>query len=78
LREYKEFKQFQIVQESIDRYTINYVADVPLSPGSQERLRVDFAEFLGSCASVGYQRLPEIPRTAGRKFMLAISRLATT
>jgi phenylacetate-CoA ligase len=77
LREHKEFRQFQIVQEAIDRYTINYAADAPISATSQEQLRVDFAKFLGINATVNYERLAEIPRASGRKFMLAISRLAS-
>ena len=78
LRDSRLFRQFQIVQEALDRYTINYAADASISAGSQEKLRVDFAKFLGSNATVSYERFPEIPRTSGRKFMLAISRLATT
>jgi len=76
VRRYREFRQFQIVQEALDRYTINFAADEPASAKAQEELRVEFNRILGIEASLHFARVAEVPRSPGGKFMVAISKLA--
>ena len=76
LRDRGDLRQFQIVQEAEDRYTLNFVADTPLSTKAQEEIRADFSQVLSTNAHLTFERLAEIPRASGGKFMTAISRLA--
>jgi phenylacetate-CoA ligase len=70
-----EVKQFQIVQNSLGRFTLRYVADALLIPEAEEMIRKRFQEVLGDAISVNFQRVREIPRTAGGKYMTALSEL---
>ena len=76
LRDTKWFRQFQIIQESIDDYTLNYAVDAPLGPEAKEFLRAEFSKRVGTEITLGFQQYPQLTREPGRKFMLAISRLA--
>jgi phenylacetate-CoA ligase len=70
-----EVKQFQIVQNSLGHFTLRYIADAPLIPEAEEMIRKRFQEVLGDAISVNFQRVPEIRRTAGGKYMTALSEL---
>jgi phenylacetate-CoA ligase len=78
LRDSRLFRQFQIIQEGLDRYTLNFVVDTPLTPEAKEHLRAAFSKLVGSDITLSFAQFAEIPRTSGRKFMLAISRLASS
>jgi phenylacetate-CoA ligase len=76
LRDRKDLRQFQIVQETEHRYALNFVAEAPLSAKAQEEIRSDFSRVLATEADLSFNQVAEIPRTAGGKFMTAISRVA--
>jgi phenylacetate-CoA ligase len=70
-----EVKQFQIVQNSLGCFTLRYVADASLIPAAEETIRKRFQEILGDAISISFQKVSEIPRTAGGKYMTALSEL---
>jgi len=76
VRNCAEVKQFQIVQNSTGRFTVRFVADCALIADAEEAIRGGFRRILGSEVLVDFQRVPEISRTAGGKYMTALSELA--
>jgi len=70
------YKQFQIVQKSIERYVLRYVADRELPSSDQERIQQMFCEAVGGHVQVGFERVSEIARAPSGKSMVAISELA--
>jgi phenylacetate-CoA ligase len=78
LRDSRLFRQFQIIQETLDRYTLNFAADAPLTPEARKHFHAAFSKLVGTDIALSLEQLAEIPRSSGRKFMLAISRLAPT
>ncbi len=76
VRRYREFRQFQIVQEDLDRYTINFAADSPIAAEIQQEIRAGFAGILCVDVTVTYARVAEVPRTPGGKYMIALSKMA--
>jgi phenylacetate-CoA ligase len=75
VRSRDEVKQFQIVQTSLGQFTLRYIADDALIPEAEETIRKRFQAILGDAITVGFQRVREIPRTAGGKYMTALSEL---
>jgi len=75
VRSRAEVKQFQIVQNSVGRFTVRFVSDDALIAEAEEVIRKNFQKILGEGVSVGFQRVREIPRTAGGKYMTALSEL---
>jgi phenylacetate-CoA ligase len=75
VRNCAEVKQFQIVQNSVARFTVRFVSDLPLIADAEEVIRGGFRKILGNEVLVDFQRMPEIPRTAGGKYMTALSEL---
>ncbi len=71
-----EVKQFQIVQNSVGHFTVRFISDCPLIAGAEEVIRRGFRAILGDEASLNFQRVREIPRTPGGKYMTALSELA--
>ncbi len=76
LRRYREFRQFQIVQETFDSYTTNFASDEPLSADLEQEIRGEFARIFQMEITVKFNRVAQVPRTQGGKFMIALSRLA--
>lgn len=76
VRQRAEVKQFQIVQNSAGRCTVRFVADSPLAGNTEEVIRGDFGKILGGEVSVDFERVMEIPRTAGGKYMTALCEVA--
>ncbi|MFZ0889363.1 MAG: AMP-binding protein [Candidatus Binataceae bacterium] len=76
LRDRVEVRQFQIVQQATDRFLVKFVGDQPMPPTKQELIRADFAKIVAPDAQVAFERVAEIPRTRGGKFMTALSELA--
>jgi phenylacetate-CoA ligase len=76
VRCYREFRQFQLVQEELDRYVINFAAEVPIAVKVEEEIRAKFAKILGIEVTVTYERVAEVPRTSSGKYMIALSNLA--
>ncbi len=76
VRNRRELRQFQIVQDDVDRYTINYAADAPASADSQNEIRAHFTRIIGIDTRVSFERIAEVPRTPGGKYMIALSKMA--
>jgi phenylacetate-CoA ligase len=66
-------RQFQIVQRTVERYIVRYVAEPALSEAEAAAIRTEFQEILGFAAHVDFERAPEIPRAPSGKFMTALS-----
>ncbi len=77
LKAERRFKQFQIVQKAIDLYCVRFVADCQLDREGEIEIEAAFCRILGAPVTVEFQQLAQIPRTAGGKFMIALSELAT-
>jgi phenylacetate-CoA ligase len=73
LKERPEIRQFQIVQETHDHFLVRYVSDCELESAAQVAIRAGFARILEIEASVSFERMDSIARTAGGKFMTALS-----
>jgi hypothetical protein len=78
LKELPDVKQVQVHQQAIDRYVVRFVAESSLEPGIERSIRKGFLEIVGDDASVTFERVADIPRSAGGKFMAALSTLAGT
>ncbi len=76
VRQRGEVKQFQIVQNSVGRFTIRFVSDCGLVSDAEETIRGTFRRILGGEVAVDFLRMREIPRTNGGKYMTALSELA--
>jgi phenylacetate-CoA ligase len=75
VRNRTEVRQFQIVQNSVERFTIRFVSHCPLTAEAEEVIRGGFRKVLDNNVSVDFQRVTEVARTAGGKYMTALSEL---
>lgn len=73
VRDRIEVKQFQIVQQALDRFLVKVVTDQPASLVRGELVQPDFSKIVGQNVQVIVQKVEEIPRTKGGKFMTALS-----
>jgi phenylacetate-coenzyme A ligase PaaK-like adenylate-forming protein len=73
LKDRPEIKQFQIVQETTDQFVVRYVSDRELDRQNQADIRSSFGELLEIDVNVSFVRMDAISRTAGGKFMTALS-----
>jgi len=76
LIETPEVESFQIVQKSLRRVVVRYIAGQALGAEVMARVRTGFVPFLGSAVAVDFERVTEIERTAGGKFMITICEIA--
>jgi phenylacetate-CoA ligase len=70
-----EVKQFQVVQNSLGRFTVRFISDGPLLAEAEETILRDFRKIVGDRVIVDFQRVQEIPRTPGGKYMTALSEI---
>ncbi len=68
-----EIRQFQIIQETHDHFVLRYVSDRALDSEAQNGIRATFAKVLEIDANVSFDQVDVIARTAGAKFMTALS-----
>jgi phenylacetate-CoA ligase len=71
-----EIRQFQIVQETHRHYVVRYVSDRELTPAARQEICGAFGRILEIEATVSFDRADAIARTAGGKFMTALSRVS--
>jgi phenylacetate-CoA ligase len=69
-------RQFQIVQETHHHYRVRFVSDHDLDREAQQDIGARFSTILGIEATVSFERVDAIARTAGGKFMTALSLLS--
>jgi phenylacetate-CoA ligase len=73
LREFPEIKVFQLVQQSRSQFCVRYIADRPLTPEYEARIRAGLREDgLWTDAEVGFVQVEEIPRASSGKFMVTV------
>lgn len=70
-----QLRQFQIVQDTLDHYIVRFAADRVLDREAEDDIRATFCRVLKMSVSVAFERVDQIPRTPGGKFMTALSRL---
>ena len=78
VRDRLELKQYQIVQHAIDRFQIKLVVAQQWSPQQERLLREDFSKIIGPGVEVHLERVAEISRTPGKKFMSTISEVVAS
>lgn len=71
-----DIRQFQIVQETHHQYLVRYVSDRDLDRAVQQEIQNSFGEILGIKVTMSFERMEAIARTAGGKFMTALSLLS--
>jgi phenylacetate-CoA ligase len=76
LKHFDDIGTFQIVQKSLELILVRYVAGSPIDDDAQNQVRRGFVEFVGPGVTIEFERVAEIPRTPGGKFMLTISEVA--
>ena len=69
-------RQVQIEQQTLDRYIVRYAAQNTLGADVEIAIRRGFRTIVGQGAEVIFERMAEIPRGAGGKFMAAVSSLS--
>jgi phenylacetate-CoA ligase len=72
LKRIDALRQFQIVQHSIDRFTVRYVAEGEIASDALASIHADLARLLGYPVSVAFERRDTIPRAPSGKFMTAL------
>jgi phenylacetate-CoA ligase len=73
LKDRPEIQQFQIVQETHDHFVVRYVSERELDREAQQEIQRGFGEILSIELTVSFERMETIARTAGGKFMTALS-----
>ncbi|MFT3806982.1 hypothetical protein [Arenimonas sp.] len=75
-RDSPEIGQYQVVQESLDRFTVRCVprAGADLAP-FKARIQAKFEAEFGQGIRIAYETMEHIPRGPGGKFLVAICRL---
>jgi phenylacetate-coenzyme A ligase PaaK-like adenylate-forming protein len=68
----RQIMQFQIVQKTVERFVIRYVAEGALPAEAKAVVRSAFCEILGYAVSVEFQEVSAISRTTAGKFMVAL------
>lgn len=73
LKEFPEVKQFQVVQEALDRVTVKLVLARDLAPERLDFLRREILTVLGFNVGLDLRVVDEIPLTASGKLRVTIS-----
>jgi hypothetical protein len=55
---------------------VKYVADGPIGSETESKIRTEFGTYLGGTVRTDFQRVNEIPRSPGGKFMVTVSEIA--
>lgn len=75
LKDVDGVRRFQVVQEDLDRFTLNLVPGPEFGEEQEAYVRREIGKVLGSDASLDLRRVDEIPLTASGKFRVTVSRL---
>ena len=75
LKDVPGVRRFQVVQETLDRFTLKVVPGPEFGAAQEDYVRREVAKVLGSDASLELQRVDDIPLTASGKFRVTVSRL---
>ena len=69
-------KQLQVVQERLEKFTINFVPDASFNDQSVPTLRGKLVDFLGAGIEFEFVKVSEIKRERSGKTRLCICRIA--
>ena len=69
-------KLFQIIQTAFDHILIKYVADAQLDPTVEGKIRSEFTTYVGTGMRIDFERLSQISRMPGGKYMVTLSQVA--
>ena len=75
LKDVAGVRRFQVVQDSLDRFTLKVVPGPEFGADQEAYVRREVSKVLGSDASLDLQRVDDIPLTASGKFRVTVSRL---
>lgn len=75
LKDVAGVRRFQVVQDSLERFTLKVVPGPEFGAGQEAYVRRELAKVLGSDASLDLQRVDDIPLTASGKLRVTVSRL---
>jgi phenylacetate-CoA ligase len=78
VRQRPEIKQFQIVQTSVTSYLVWLVTDSPFTAEAEQVIKAGFEKIAGIEVSINFQRVPQVQRTPGGKYMTALSQIEGT
>ncbi len=76
LRVIPEIAIFQVIQKTLDRIVVKYVAEAPVSREGEDKIRRDFEQYLGGGFAIEFERAAVISRTPGGKFMMTLSEVS--
>ena len=68
-----EIEKFQIVQKTLDRVVIKYVAENSLAPAIENEVRAGLMRHLDPRIAIEFERVDDLARTPAGKFMLTLS-----
>jgi len=69
-------KRFQLVQRDVRDYAVRYVSERVLGGGVERLVQGALEQELGFSVSVATERVAELPRAPGGKFMMVVSEMA--
>lgn len=75
LKDVPGIRRFQVVQDTIDRFTLKIVPGLEFGPAQERYVRDEVAKVLGGDANLELQRVDAIPLTSSGKFRVTVSRL---
>ncbi|MGY1457198.1 phenylacetate--CoA ligase family protein [Luteimonas sp. A534] len=75
LKDVAGVRRFQVVQESLERFTLSVVPGPEFGAEQEAYVRREVSKVLGNDASLDLQRVDDIPLTASGKFRVTVSRL---
>ena len=75
LKDVSGVRRFQVVQETLDRFTLKLVPGPEFGAAQEEYVRREVTKVLGADAGLELQRVDDIPLTDSGKFRVTVSRL---
>ena len=75
LKDVAGVRRFQVVQDSLDHFTLNIVPGAEFGADQEAYVRREIIKVLGSDASLALRRVDDIALTASGKFRVTVSRL---
>ena len=75
LKEFRGVRQFQVVQDRVDRLTVRLVTDGSFEEGQLETIRREVHKTVGGSLQVEFAFVDQIPLTATGKFRVTVSEL---
>jgi len=75
LKHLPDLKQVQLVQRKVNEYRVRFVSNTGMVPGTEATIERELSDIVGSPIVVSFERVGEIERAPGGKFMAALCEL---